>query len=268
MSRVLTAGALLLLLAGRVWSADGLSELERVVHAAVRSRDQARQEQSAKRTEAVALADEIASLKAGTGGVRAGGVLEQRLRAFDRVAAALDALDRRIETADAAVRRAQREFAAAADAEAERLGRTASSDARARQAVLDEVRDRVRAATDVSDFRPPLAVHRAPEDGPAEIEGKLQLLDAERRRIAEELGRLEAEDRVWGERMAGKRRQAQTLGAARTVGSLPLLDVEAEEIQRALVRLSRQREELARALGRRREALHAVDVMAQELSPR
>jgi hypothetical protein len=263
MSRVLTAGALLLSLAGRVWSADAREDLERAVHAAVRSRDQARHEQEAKRAEAAALADEIAALKAGTGGVRASAVLEQRLRVFDRVAGTLDGLDRKIEAADAAVRRAQREFAAAADAEAERLG----SDARAR-AALDEARDRVRAATEDSDFRPPLEVRRAPEDGPVEIEGKLQLLEAERRRMAEERGRLEAEDRVLGERMAGKRRQAQALGAARTIGSLPQLDVEAEEIRRALARLGRQRDDLARGLERRREALHALDGMAQELSPR
>jgi hypothetical protein len=253
---VLAAGALLLSLLGRVGSADALRELERAVHAAVRARGEARQEQAARRAEALTLADEIAQEKDASGGVRAGGALEQRLRAFDRVALALDELDRKVEAAEVALQRAQRAFAAAAAA-------ASGVDA-------DEARARVRAATEAPAFRPPLEVHKAPEDGPVETQGKLQLLDAERRRIAEELGGLDAEDLVLAERVAMKRRLAQELGVSRRDAgpALALLGREAEDLRRGLARLTREREELARARALRRDALHDVDAMVREIKGR
>ena len=184
------------------------------------------------------------------------------------LAAALDALDRTVESAVAAVDRAQRDFATAADAEAERLGRRPTHEQAAGLAALEEARDRVRAATEPPAFRPPLEVHRAPDDGPAEIDGKLALLEAERRRLTEELARLSAEDLVLGERLAGKRRWADALGASRRDAAAPLLEREAQEIRRSLSHLTREREELTRARARRREALHTVDAMEQEIAAR
>jgi hypothetical protein len=253
MLRLSAVAASVLLMGTYAWPAETVAERELAVHEAARAKAAVAAERAARAEEAAALAVEIARLKEPAGGVRAGRDLSDRLRAFDRLVARLDELDRRLEQRASALARAVRAFEEAA---------AASSD----PAAAGEARRRVEAAAAPRAFRPPLDVALDPADGAAEIEGKLLLLDAEKKRLDEERARLEAEDRLLAARMKQKQDQARELAVARRDVDRSLLAQQSEELRRAVARLTEEREALARAQAAREKEQAHVDARAGELA--
>lgn len=210
MRRVLVL-ALLALVTGPA-SAAG-SERDRQIEALRAERDTRAQEASR-------LADEIARLKAATRGPRAGGELEQRLRAFDRLAHRLDELERRLARLDA--------------------------DSRLVPGGLTE-----------ADVRPLLDIDLGPADVGSVLDAKIALLQAERARGTTQSERLEAALRVLTLRLETKERQAREAETARRDAgtALPLLrrqadesKIELHELQSARAVVQRRQGELAREL--------------------
>lgn len=180
-----------------------------------------RAERDARAQEASRLADEIALLKSGTPGPRAGAELERALRAFDRVARALDELERR-------------------------LARLETAAGRGPLGGLDE-----------ADLRPLLDIAIEPGDfGPA-FDAKRALLQAESARGVAQAERLAAALRVLALRVEAKQRLAREAESARRdVGPALLLlqrqadelKLELRELQSARAALERRQAELAREL--------------------
>ncbi len=173
-----------------------------------------RAERDARVQEASRLADEIARLKSDTRGPRAGGELEQKLRAFDRLARRLDELERRL-------------------ARLEASGHVLANG-------LDE-----------ADLRPLLDIVVEPTDlGPA-LDAKIALLRAERERGATQSERLRATLRVLALRVETKEREAREAeGARRAAGAaLALLQRQADELKLELRELRSARAVVQRRQG-------------------
>lgn len=209
--RELLVLALLALTAGPA-SAAG-SERDRQIEALRAERDTRAQEASR-------LADEVARLKAATRGPRAGGELEQKLRAFDRLARRLDELEHRLARLDA--------------------------DSRLVPGGLAE-----------ADLRPLLDIDIGPADFGPVLDAKIALLQAERERGTTQSERLGAALRVLALRLETKERQAREAETARRDAGtgLPLLrrqadesKIELHELQSSRVVVQRRQGELAREL--------------------
>ncbi len=178
--------------------------------------------------EASRLAGEIALLKSSTEGPRAGGALEQRLRAFDRLARRLDDLERRL-----------------ARLEASR---------RAPASGLDE-----------ADLRPLLDIVIDPTDlGPA-LDVKIALLQVERERGVTQAERLSAALSVLALRLETKERLAREAeGARRDAGTaLGLLQRQADELRLEVRELQSARAVVQR---RQKDLAHEMAAIEQRLA--
>lgn len=264
---------LLAALGGAAAGGSDLLALERAVQAAAAQRARLVEERTARSAEAAAQATQIARLKAREPAPRAGRDLERRLREFDRLASVLDDLDARIAMATRAVERACGAFEAAADAEADRLARTpdarrAAEDLRA----LEQARRSVASASAAPQaaFRAVLEVRLEPEDGAREVAAKLDLLQAERHRAVEEIGRVEEQERLLVARLEVKRQLASQVEAARrdAGGDFDLLAREAEDLRDALRELVRQKTDLKRHRAEIGSAIRTLDARIQEFRAR
>src|SRR5262249_47747611 len=138
--------------------------------------------------EAATLADEIARQKAEAGsGHRADRRLEDSLKRFDRLAGRLDGLDRKIRDQDRTIATLTRRVEETAASETARLSTPSPPKKAAHRAreldAIDQARRRVAAlGAHEPAFRPVLEVGVSPEDGPSELQEKIQLLESERER--------------------------------------------------------------------------------------
>lgn len=216
--------ALLALLAGPA-SAAG-SERDRQIEALRAERDTRAQEASR-------LADEIARLKASTRGPRAGGELELKLRAFDRVARRLDELERRL-------------------------------------ARLETASGRLPGGLDEADLRPLLDIAIGPTDlGPA-LDAKIVLLQAEHQRGTTQSEQLGAALRVLALRLETKERQAREAETARRDAgtALPLLRRQADELKIELHELQSSRAVVQRRQGELARELATIEQRLAEAERR
>jgi chromosome segregation ATPase len=264
------------LLAPGLAHADDLPALESTIRRACDERDRTTAVRADLMEEAGALADEIAQLKTRTEpGARAGRELEEDMKRFDRVAARLDDVDAKTAEQNRAIAAARRRFEDAAAAETARL--TAEADRSrigqiARQLdSIEEMRRRVFAlVAPPPEFRPVLDVAPAPGDGAAEIATKLQLIEAERERVARRIGELGGEDEVLGARILLKRQLLAGLeSAGRAAGpDLALLRREADDAMEALGALSARRDVLAREKQDLQQALRGLDGRSEDFRTR
>ncbi|MBI3932107.1 MAG: hypothetical protein HY317_01705 [Acidobacteria bacterium] len=250
---------------------DGLPGLEGAVHRAAEERARLLDARRSRSAAAVALADEIARLKANEAAPRAGRELEARLRDLDRLAAALDDLDTRIAARTRDLQRAAAAFEVAAEAEAARVASPAEAGGAAALRAIEASRRRVAevAVPDVP-FRPLLDVGLAAGDGAPEIAAKLALLASERRRGQDEIARLEEQERLLAARMDVKRRLAVQVDAARrdAGGDFELLVQEADDLRFALRDLARQHDDVARRRAEIAEAVQALEARSHEFGRR
>jgi chromosome segregation ATPase len=125
-------------------------------------------------------------------------------------------------------------------------------------AALEAARKRVaRADAETGAFRAPLDVALDPLDGPADIEGKIVILDSEEARVRRRLEELKADAVLLTVRVAARREWARELGAARrdALGAVELLDQGYEDVQASLKALEGRADEIARERGRLEAAL-------------
>jgi chromosome segregation ATPase len=248
------AVAAALLAPSRAIAADDLPSLESAIQRACAERDRTLGVRARLMDQAGALADEIGRLKKESEpAVRASRELETAMKRFDRVAAQLDEADLKAARRNRAVADARRKFEQAATAEAERLSASVSPNRIgevARQlGAIDEARRRVSTlVTAAPGFRPVLDVTLSPADGAPEIEGKLQLIEAENGRVGTRIEAIAAEDQVLAARVALKRQfLAELQSAARTAGpDLALIRREREDATEELGALATQRAALTR----------------------
>jgi chromosome segregation ATPase len=256
--------------------ANDLPSLEGAIQKACAQRDRALATRARLMEQAGALADEIGRLKKGSEpAVRAGGELETAMKHFDRIAAQLDDVDASVAEGNRDIETARHRFDEAATAETERL--TAAVDPSqigqiARQlGSIEEMRRRVSALVAARPgFRPVLEVTLSPEDGASEIGGKLQLLEAERRRVTGRMGDIAAEDEVLAARVLLKHQfLAELQSAARTAGpDLALIRRETDEATEGLGALAAQREALTREKQDLTRALRELDQRGDEFRAR
>jgi chromosome segregation ATPase len=219
-----------------------LAQLEQEVVRLAAEREARSSERRGLGAEVAALAEMIARAK--DTGPRAGGELTRSLRALDRAAARLDDLERRQVDANRRLQRAAAAFEKhAEDEEHALLGRANTAGATrvaAELSALAEARRRIAALVEPPRFRPPLEVSLADLDGPGEIQGKLEIIDGERARLAERERELRREESLLAARLRLRREWARELGAARREagGEVELLERAHESAEDALRELS------------------------------
>lgn len=253
-------------------AAEGLAGLEGAVHRAAEERARLVEERQSRSAAAGALAGEIARLKAHEATPRAGRELEERLRAFDRLAAALDDLEARIAAGTRALEKARAAFDVAAEAESARLASAPDPrDAAVRLRAIEEARRRVAEGTaPQAGFRRLLDVRLEPGDGAPEVASKLALLEAERRRAQDQSGRLDEQERLLSARIELKRQLAGQVEAARrdAGGDFDLLAREADDLRFALRDLARQRDDVVRQRAEIAGAIPGLEQRIHELRVR
>lgn len=267
----IVAGILLLAVPAR--GAD-LDSLERSLREAYGERARLVEERTRRMGEAAALADEIARQKgAARAAPRADRRLEDALKRFDRLAGRLDGLDRKIGEQDRSIATLRRKFEEAATNETARItgsrrGKKKIGHLARELDAIEQARRRVAAlgAREPS-FRPVLEVAVSPEDGPFELQQKIQLLESERERVQRGMARLDADANVLAARILVKRRlSAELESAAQIPGSeLALLRHETENLAQSLRDLTAQRETVLRQKAELTGALAQVDVRLEEL---
>ncbi len=260
-------------------AAQSLAVLEARLRQALTEQTRSEAAQAALVAQAERECDAIERAKSAQLGPRAGAELERRLRAFEGMAARLDAAEARV-SADRATRaRAHADFEAAAEREEQRLTRLPGAHPDA-LVELGAARARVAGlAPAPPPARPALDVRADDADGPEQLVAKLELLDAERARLEVELARAARTQTLLAARLDARRLQARDLARARRQGAgrltlleraadasrASLVDLEArvqaarrshEDLQRGLQSLAERREDLRRRLERLRG--HAV----------
>jgi chromosome segregation ATPase len=252
-----------------------LTDLERALVEAttVRARILASREKGI--SDASALADEIARLKARAGDVaRADPALERRLQQFDRLSAGLDQADARLREQDRLIDQLRAAFDAEADAESRRVTEARGIDPGAvasRLSDIDERRRRVeqliRAAPT---FRPVLDIRLAPSDTAADIDRKLTILVAERERATAELSRLARELSVLDARETLKRRLLDSLESAlrEVPADMRVLRRQADDLTQSLRDINRQRQDLLRSRSDVQQAIVQLNERQGELQAR
>ncbi len=253
--RTLLLSTLLLLAAGAEAATTAALEAEVLQVAGERDR------LLGERAHLLAKAGELAARieRAGEAERRAGADLTRQLREFDRLASSLDGLERRLLEQGRRLERLRVEFTRTADAEEGQLEEQARKEGAGSLApafsALAEARRRVAALSEVPRFRPPLEVSWDPQDGPAELETKLQVVDGERSRLAGRLQDLHGEEKVLAARLQAGREWARDLGAARrdAAGGVELLERAHEQAEQGLRALAARIEAVSRELAQVRQ---------------
>jgi chromosome segregation ATPase len=256
--------------------ASDLSALEETIRHACAERDRTVVERTRLMGEAGALADEIARIKSRSqAAARADRDLEDAMKRFDRITVQLDDVDARTATIGRGIAAARRRFDEAATAETARLTATAGSGpiAEITQGLrsIEEMRRRVSLLVAPRPaFRPVLDVTLSPEDGSADVERKLQLVEAERERVVRRVKEVDDEDAVFGTRAALKRQLLTELqNAARTAGpDLALLRRETDDSTEALGALAARRDALAQEKVDLNRALRELDKRSADFRTR
>jgi DNA repair exonuclease SbcCD ATPase subunit len=263
MHRLLLSPAVLAIVGTLAAGAQGASLLDEVVRAAD-ERDRLRAEKEALHAEAARLAERLSGKDTAAG----------KLREFDRLANRLDRLDREIASRERSLERTLLDFEAAAAREERRL------EARARAegalaiapdlAALAAARQRADALRTPAVVRAALDVTLDDLDGPAELETKLALVDAEKARLASEARRLAEEATVLGARIEAKREWTRRWASARrdAAGGLELVEQAFEEAEARLRRLQARADELSRDRDTVSAALKQLDTRRVEIETR
>ncbi|MET0554343.1 MAG: hypothetical protein ABW221_14970 [Vicinamibacteria bacterium] len=252
-------------------AAAALPDREQELVRATAQRDELTAERTRLAAEARAAANRLAA--AGGAGARASGAVSQQLRAFDRMARGLDDVERRLAEQERRRAKARAAFDAAADGEEHRLEerarREGAAAVAAEMAGLAAARRRVAQSEGAGAFRPPLEVALDPQDGPAEVEAKLAILESEAARVGARLAELAAEASLLSARVAARREWARELGAARrdAGGAIDLLDRGDEDVRASLRALEGRGGEITREralLEAARLRIEGVRARAQE----
>jgi hypothetical protein len=244
--------AVAVLMSAQAFGAD-LPALEEAIRHACAERERTVAERTRLMGEAGALADEIAQVKSRSQPApRADRELEDVLKRFDRVTARLDDIDARTAELGRGIASARRKFDEAAAAETARLTAAAGSspigEISQNLDSIEDMRRRVsRLVAPSPAFRPVLEVSLSPQDSAPDVERKLQVVEAERRRVTKRVKELGEEDEVLAARALLKRQLLVELqNATRTAGTdLALLRRETDDVTEALGALATRRDALA-----------------------
>jgi hypothetical protein len=255
---------LLALVLARSAQAASVADVEREIGGETAEQSRLEGERQRLQAEATRQAAAVDQARASSNAARAGGDLSRALRAFDRRAEQLDAVERDLAAHARRLAQLRAEFETAADGEERRLQERAGQEGAARVAALldalAESRKRVWAQAAAARFRPPLEIALEPGDGPAEIEGKRALLDAEIARVAQRRAEVQSENALLARRLSARREWARQLAAARrdAAGSVELLDRGYDQAQASIRDLGARAEELA-------QEQHALDEVRRRL---
>jgi len=248
-----------------------LEDIERALADAIAKRNASSTSRERLLADASVLAAEIDVAKRQERTSRADPDLAQLLRRFDRLVEQLDRQQAELDEATRRVDRLRTAFEELAAEQAARLGTV--SDPVKRVAALGEIETARRRVATLAprevQFRPVLNITLGPTDLPAEIEHKMSLVTAERKRVVAELGRIDRELAVVATRLLRSRALLDDLrGSSAPSSELALVTREANALADSIRQLERQYEALDRARPALVASQRALDAQVEQFKRR